>query len=648
MDESPTIAAAVHSLGRVARERIEDVCDRAFEETFQNDPSVFVVRKVQTRVAVLASQAALESRLAEQWGARLCASVIRVIASTSSDEDVVRFENQAAFVSSFLSDFVAGTVWDHWYHGAFRVYRQVPADEAILAVLVENQDCLGEILHRLAKAKALDVVLRALGPEGQRRLWIRVSRRTSVQLSGDAFRIFVHSAFDLADSLSLWSASRPSEQDFLRNYLLTEPVSPNWTDPSSLASAVTDVFRALFGNGWLSVPRAFRLDDPSKLDSALNSSYDWLDKSWLKNSLASLFSPVSPERIVRASALRPPRLTPGQLSLFRSLFSSIRNRHFQLDPSDWSPHSHLLRILAALAARETSASLATLPILENIVEAWLALRTAENRDSDLLNLRRGQIDFILARVSPSTKISLQAHLESVVSAGEPAIAIVEELLAHYASTSEAPALEEIHSGCAGLFLLARAVQDLRLFTLLKESRFDSLEPLLVALAIRISGPAALQEGKFDAGAALWSGISTEEFPSHLSHLAKLDARLFRANLTELVAAQRIVDPIFSGEFADQPLSVALPPDVGSVLDFTASSLLHSWARWLPGLSGSSVGFLLEKFVHRSGTLHLYPDRIDVKLSPGPLDAILKMAGYLTDSPNASWLGNRFVRFRATS
>jgi len=162
-----------------------------------------------------------------------------------------------------------------------------------------------------------------------------------------------------------------------------------------------------------------------------------------------------------------------------------------------------LRILAALAARETSASLATLPILENIVEAWLALRTAENRDSDLLNLRRGQIDLYSRSCITFDKDQafkrISNRSSALASRRSPSS---EELLAHYASTSEAPALEEIHSGCAGLFLLARAFQDLRLFTLLKESRFDSLEPLLVALAIRISGPAALQEGKFDAGAAL--------------------------------------------------------------------------------------------------------------------------------------------------
>jgi len=641
------VTVAVHSLERVARERIEEVCDRAFEETFQNDPSVFVVRKVQTHVAVLAPPAALESRLAEQWGARLCASVVRVIASTSNDENVVRFENQAAFVSSFLSDFVAGTAWDHWYHGAFRVHRRLAVDEAILAVLIENQDCLSQILHRLAKANALDAVLHALGPEGQRVLWTRVSRLTSGPLSEDALRIFVHSAFDLADSLSVWAAP-PSERDFLRGYLVTHPAVPNWIEPSSLASAVADVFRVLLRDGWLSIPDASHQDMLAKLDSALNSSYDWLDKSYLKNSLAALLSPASPERIVRSSTLRPPLPTPAQLRLLRSLLAAIQIRRCHLEPADKSVHSHLLRILAALASTETIASQATIQLIESIVEAWVTLRTSAEGDSALLNLRRRQLHFLLTRLSPSEKIRLQPHLESVANAGEPAIAVVEELLRQYPSIPQAPALAEINSACGGLFLLVRTVQDLRLSTLLKESGFDSLEPMLVALAIRISGPAAALDGNFDAGAALWAGIKAEESSFHLSRLATLASQLFRDKLAELVAAQRLVETFSSADFVDQPLPIALPPEVANVVDFAAASLLHGWARWLPGLSRSSVRLLLEQFVQRSAILHLYLDRIEVSLSPGPLDAILKMAGYLSDSPNASWLGNRFVRFRTAS
>jgi hypothetical protein len=630
----------------VAHERIEEVCDRAFTETFQDDPSVFVVRKARARVAILAPQTVLESRLAEQWGARLCASVVRVVASASNDDSVVRFENQAAFVSNFLSDLVAGTAWEHWYHGAFHGCRRLPDNETIFSVLIENADCLAEILHRLAKANALDAVLRALGEEGQRRLWMRTARFSSDSLSADAFRIFVHSAFALADALSLWTALRPAEQDYLDDYLAKQPASPQWTDPASLASAVTCVFRELLRDGWLSASCAFRPDTLAKLDAALASSYDWLDKTYLKNSFATLFSPSSPQKLA-PSTLRPFLPTPAQLRLLGSLLSSIRSGSCPLDLCSSSPHAQLLRILASLGAAESSASPAATAMLESIVEAWLALRGADDRDSQLLNLRRGQLEFCLARLSPPEKSRLRPHLESVAEMGDAAIAVVEALLAQDHSVSQRRPLEIIPTACAGLFLLVRTVQDLRLFALLKESGFDSLEPLLVALAVRICGKATLPEGKFDSGAALWSGIPPEEYSARVKHLESLDIQCFRSNLAELVAAQRLVGPCAGEEFTSEPLAIDLPAEVANSLDFVAASLLHGWARWLPGLSASSAGFLLEKFVRRSGTLYLYPDRVDVNLSPGPLDAILKMAGYFSDSPAASWLGNRFVRFRAT-
>ncbi len=632
----------------MARERIEQVCDRAFEETFENDPSVFIVRQVHTKLAVLASHAAHDSRLAEQLGARLCASVVRVIASSSHTENVIRFENQATYVSGFLSDFVAGTAWGHWYHDAFGVYRDLPPNEAVLAVLVDNLDCLGEILHRLMVANSLVAILAALGPDGQRCLWLRFTRQTAEPPSEDAFRIFVHTAFHLVDSFSIWAAGRPTEQDFLRHYLLSHPANPRWADPSSLASAVIDVLRALFRGGRITAPHVFDSDDLARLDLALDTSCDWLDKPFLKKYLLSFLSPVLPPELVRSTTIRPPVLTPAQLRLLGSLLSAIRDRHCPLDPAEENPHAPLLRILAGLAGAESSANSATIPVIESIVAIWLMLYGNAHRDSILLNLRRGQFDIVLASVSAEQKAPFGPHLESVANAGEPAIAIIDELLKQYPPSRLVEPLKVLDSACAGLFLLVRTVQDLRLSALLKESGFDSLPPLLVALSVRIAGPPALQDGRLDPGAAVWSGIAAEEFPTFLSRLDNLDVHRFGENLSALLAAQRFIDPVSSLEFVDLPLSVGLSPQRSHLLDFTVSSLLRAWARWLPGLSGSSVPFLLEKFIRRSGTLYLYADRIDVTLSPGQLDAILKMAGYLSDSPVTSWLGNRFVRFRAAS
>jgi len=275
------------------------------------------------------------------------------------------------------------------------------------------------------------------------------------------------------------------------------------------------------------------------------------------------------------------------------------------------------------------------------------LRTSSDPYSDLLNLRRNEIAVLLTQLTPSNN-HLRPHLEMVASTGEPAIAIVEALLEEYPSSSGHQALHALDSDCAGLFLLVRTVQDLRLSALLRDSGFASLEPLLIALAIRIAGPLAVKDNKLDLGAALWAGISSEEFSSHLQRLATLDAQLFHTNLSDLLEARRLVDPISSEDFSDQLPSDFLPSEVAPAIDFAAASLLRSWARWLPGLGDSSVPFLLEKFVRRSGQLHLYPDCIEVCFLPGPLDAILKMAGYLSDTPIASWLGNRFVRFRIAS
>src|SRR5260370_17412701 len=116
-------------------------------------------------------------------------------------------------------------------------------------------------------------------------------------------------------------------------------------------------------------------------------------------------------------------------------------------------------------------------LIESIVEAWVKVRMCGEGEFALLNLRRGQLHFLLTRLSPSEKIRLQPHLESVANAGEPAIAVVEELLRQYPSIPQAPALAEINSACGGLFLLVRTVQDLRLSTLLQDSGCASLEPI---------------------------------------------------------------------------------------------------------------------------------------------------------------------------
>ena len=90
------------------------------------------------------------------------------------------------------------------------------------------------------------------------------------------------------------------------------------------------------------------------------------------------------------------------------------------------------------------------------------------------------------------------------------------------------------------------------------------------------------------------------------------------------------------------VSQSFPPE-----RLTAVSVLRAWARWLPRLSGSSVPYLLENFIHRSGTLTVDAKRVLVEMDPKPLDVVIEMAGYTSDLERVDWLGGRnlIVRIR---
>lgn len=639
------MSAAVLTLQRAAREQIAEVCDRAFEDTFRNDPTVYIVRRAVCRVAVLARHADPESRLAEQWGARLCASVVRVIAKDDTGDVVVRFDNQAAFVSNFLSDYIAGTAWDRWYHGAFKSYRLFPAEQLIMTVLEKNREHLGDILLRLRKANTLDSVLAALGAAGQRKLWLQVVRGQCEAPSEEAFRLFIHAAFRLADSLSLWAGARPSESAFARSYLRASPTIPDWANTSSLASAVVSVLSALTLNGHLS-QRHLDSEQLATLDKTLCSSFDWLDKQQLKNSVLTLIAESATSAGTTSLTLRPYLLTPTQKHLLESLATLAREGRFTLDSSDSTTHANLVRLLAAMTQTDFAAQTSVLPILESIVETWQFLRSSTTFSNYLQNLRRKEFGAVLAFAS-GAQTELRSHLQVVARCGEPALALLEALVTSSPDETLAQPLESFDSTSAGLFLLVRAVQDLRVSTILKDSGFDALEPLLAALAIRIAGPQALQENGLDPGAALWAGTIPQELSSHLERLESLDVGQFRIALLDLLHAQRLIDPQVPAIFPEEFPGGLLSASMSAHIDFVAASLLRSWARWLPGLSSSSVPFLLDKFIRRPGRLFLYKERIDLQLAPGPLDSVLKMACYFADSPNVLWMGNRFLRFRVS-
>ena len=644
---SPSASALVPTLERVAHERLAAVCERAFSRVFEDDPAVHVVRKVSARVAVLSRRATFESRIAEQWGHRLCAAVMEAIKGDGNSENVVRFENQSEFVARFLIDLAVGkNVWGIWYYGCFRRYRKLPDADAILAVFEDNREWLGDILRRLRLSGRLETVLARMGAAGQQKLWRVVIRgATPPEASTEAFRVFMTSALRVVDALDLWSAGRPSDAAALDAYLQSRPATPQWTNTASLSNAVADAIQFLLGAGWLARPVSLRPEHLSELERVLAANFDWLDTVHLSNRVRAIFRSPPAHEPEKKFVLRPPGATPAQKRLLEMLSRRVVEGGCRLEAGDTTPHSNLLRLLAALTEQvDASACASITPLLESIVAVWLVLhRTGRSRET-LSQLRQGSLATLPQASRFGFEATTAAHLQAIASAGESAVTLVEHLIKQSDGGAAVGESVSVESSCAGLFLLVRTLQDLRIQAVLKECEFDSTESLLTGLSIRIGGAGAWRNGVLDDGAALWAGIEAKEAVARLNHLETLNRRRFEAAFLDLISAQRLFNPLEHPPVAPEQELPGCSGDLIALLDHTSGWLLQAWARWLPGLGNSSVPYLLRNFIRRPGAIEVSPRFLDVHLVPGALDVVLKMAGYLSETPEAFWLGNRRVRF----
>ncbi|MEK6279392.1 MAG: hypothetical protein AABN95_03485 [Acidobacteriota bacterium] len=642
---STSASVLIPTLERVTSDRIAAVCDQAFAEVFADDPTVRVIRRVSTRVAIVSRRTTLESRIAEQWGHRLCAAVVESIVE-DNNENVVSFENQAEFVSSFLTELTTGDAWSRWYYGAFGNYRQLAAGEAILAVLDDNREWLWEILRRLRQSRTLETVLVHLGLAGQQKLWKEIIRAAPQQESTEAFQVFVNSALSVLDALGLWTMGRPAEQSILESYLRTLPGTPQWTNTRSLSDALADVIQFVVSQRWVNSAGSLSDNQIVRLEQTLAHSFDWLDIPHVTRRVLSMFQSSSAQSLAKQFVLRPSSATGPQKRALEQLVRFVREGKCRLGPNDDDLHANLLRLLLTVSEENDSTSPAALaPLLESIVSAWLALRDTRDFRGILSTLGRGSIPIIGEETERRFNEETTRHLEVIATSGKPAIALVEELLKQSGIAPSDDNAVLVRSECAGLFLLVRTLQDVRLKAVLSECDFKSLESVLIGLAVCLGGPSAWRSGALDEGAALWAGIDANDVTDKLNLLETLNHELFEAAFEDLLSAQRLSVPVAGQTIDDVSQFLPCSADALVMLNFTACRLLQAWARWLPGLSHSSVSYLLSNFIRRSGTIAVSPLILEVRLSHGPLDTILRMAGYLEETPAASWLVDRRVRFR---
>ncbi len=545
-------------LDRLARSQVAEAWAEALDQILGDDPTVYVLRRVQTGLALNADRALTDAHLAQRWGERLAGAVMRRIAHDPDDgANLVCFADQADYVAHFITDLIEGRAWRRWFYGVFASLRPRSTGDALRAVLVDNGDHLPAILSFLYRYEALEKLLAYLDEATLRWLWSQ-GLGAYISAAPETTRPLFARALDLADRLGLWAKPRPQGEALFQAYLATGPPAADWRDGRGLARAVLDALRFLAGQGYL------RRLDPAKVETFLARleqallDFDWLDADWLRAALLDLLAGSKrPETVlpVRPTGYGP---TQRQRELLADLAAALRAGGARLDRGQPDSAANALRLYAWLVAhapRWADDAMVT-GLIQRLLAAWRWLEQIHPRAEALRRLRQGDIEGALGTLPETNRAGARAAFKFLADLGEPGLALV-ATLAGEERPRPAAADTGIETQCAGVYLLLRAILDARLPVLVGGAAFPPqgtdarriagptrLEACLLALGLRWAGEPALVEEEIDPGLGPLVGLEVPPALAVLqaawSGLGPANHSRFQAALLRILAGQRLV------------------------------------------------------------------------------------------------------------
>jgi hypothetical protein len=242
-------SALTARLDSLVQERMAETVTEALDQVLGDDQTVYVLRQVQSRMALHVDSSATDGQLARRWGEHLAGAVLRGIAGDSNDStNLIRFIDQADYVAHFVADLLQGRAWDCWFYGSFGGLRSRSMRDALRHVLLDNRDHLPAILSYLQRYGTLDRLLADLDIGTLRLLW---SDGLGAYIHPDPETIrplFAH-ALRLMDRVNLWTRRSASHEALFHSYLAHRPAPADWGDRRGLTVAFLDIVRFLAHQG---------------------------------------------------------------------------------------------------------------------------------------------------------------------------------------------------------------------------------------------------------------------------------------------------------------------------------------------------------------------------------------------------------------
>lgn len=698
---------AVPALQKLAQQILLESYGEALDQALGNDPCVYVLRSVPAHLTFANVTARAQESVAREWGERLCGAVIRtIVADNRSSGNVVRFADQGEYVAYFIRDMLEDRVWDQWFYGAFRSLRPLSKREAVKAVLEQNRTHVASILRHLGKLDALASVIALLDTDGMKWLWSNVISPTELQVNNSSIRPLFLTAVQLARRLGLWVGPEQAQGSVFTELLGLNFKDPDWKDRRELAATIVGILRRLQVLGLISSPGM----TPGSGDSieTISGELDWLDSEWLAQEVRQLFTARTSPSLTRSGA----PLAQSHRVLLEKIALLIREGVVSLDWSCPDNESNAAILFAALSVRHPDLERVTgaTEIIQRLLECWQLVMRTGARHELVRAFEQDRLTSVVEAFPTDERRSALRAFQAIHSLQPCASEILRALVTSASSRHVAKADSGIlwKSKCAGIFLLLRALQDLRLPQLATAAETSRLSDLLLSLGIVWAGKEFRDLETIDPALLLWADLSADSQPA----LASFESPTFMNGMLELLHDRRSIEasPVHvfetklreraalilsdaSGtmfplaawlddskdrtevesqllmqwcqatdsspliehdtavrttfDAASEELTAAWPVDVSVSLTVTLAAItgLRLWARWLPGIAPASVPYLLKNLIRRPGTIRVSGQEILVRLQPGAIDIVLEMAGYLRKMESVSWLHGRNVLFQ---
>lgn len=604
-----------------------------------DERAVVVVRELHAPLRLALDECALDSHVAARFG-RACAEAMATLLSANPPPDtVMRFADEPAFAGAFVAALLDGSAWHLWYFGAMRRYRRDDVRATVGALVREGGVAPLPLFGWLARHGHLPRLLARLPADEARALLAPAGIPTTQERPGsDGNAVLVDAARRLLARLTGESASAAIDERIGR-FLAERPVGPDWRSRPSLGAWVVQLLRFVLR---LAPGDALDLSaaEADELRDLLAGPLDWLDGPAILDGLCARppRGPTAPSAAASCAAVpsgsgaRRHLLSPRQERLLVQLARRLRERAVAL-PQDAGADAPFVTLLAAAADLDADdaavAGVATVIDLA-LRASGLAARATRHR----------------AAADPTAGNDAVAALRA---AGPAALDLLDALR----TLDAAAAVPDDTGPMAGVLLLARAVNDLRLHALAQQAGVP-VAPLMAALA-RLWAAVPLPPSPVTA---LWCGSEHHDEAVLDDHGPALAA--MRAALASLLAERRMLDAAGAAQ-VERDAAALLPgfcvatevatgpatgvaSEVATDIAGIAALLLRGWSHWLPGMAASGPRFLLERSVRRAGSVVLDAQCLAVECDPAPFDVVLRMAGYLAPLGPLGWLGGRTIAF----